>query len=80
MVKVQQVLDDEKRGTKIIMQVHDSIVVDCYPGEEQQVGRHMKHALEHPTLSEWGVELDVPLVADIEIGPSWGEKEPMEVV
>ena len=34
-----------------------------------------KYCLENPGLDRYGVELTVPLVADIEIGPSWGDKE-----
>lgn len=61
--------------SQIIMQVHDSIVVDCAPGEQEKVAPLMKYALEHPNLSRWGVDLRVPLVTDVEAGTSWGDKK-----
>lgn len=78
MIDLQRALKQHRLKSVIVMQVHDSIVVDCFPGEEDKVARLAKTCLEHPDLDRWGVKLRVPLVADIEIGPSWGEKEAVE--
>ena len=59
----------------IDMQVHDSIKIDVYPGEEHDIAFYAKHCLENPSIHRFGVKLTVPLVADVEIGPSWGEME-----
>lgn len=69
------------RGMKslLVMQVHDSILIDCYPGEEDTVAWLAKECLEHPTLERYGVKMQVPLVADVEVGKSWGTKEKIEV-
>jgi DNA polymerase-1 len=65
MNKVQQVLDDEKRATKMIMQVHDELVFEVPEAEVEWV-RH-----EIPRLMAGVAELKVPLLAEIGIGPNW---------
>ena len=65
MVKVQQVLDDEKKGTKMIMQVHDELVFEV-PQEEESWVRH-----EIPRLMAGVAQLKVPLLAEVGVGPNW---------
>ena len=65
MVKVQQVLDDEKRGIKIIMQVHDELVFEVPEAEVDWV----KH--EIPRLMAGVAHLKVPLLAEVGVGPNW---------
>ena len=65
MNKVQQVLDDEKRGTKMIMQVHDELVFEV-PAEEVEWVR-----VEIPRLMAGVAELKVPLLAEIGFGSNW---------
>ncbi|MDP2448341.1 DNA polymerase I [Polaromonas sp.] len=65
MVKVQDVLDAEKRATKMIMQVHDELVFEVPEAEVDWV-RH-----EIPRLMAGVADLKVPLLAEIGIGPNW---------
>lgn len=65
MVKVQQVLDAEKRGTKMIMQVHDELVFEVPEAEVDWV------RTEIPRLMAGVADLKVPLLAEIGIGPNW---------
>ena len=65
MVKVQQVLDAEKRGTKMIMQVHDELVFEVPDAEVDWV----KH--EIPRLMAGVAHLKVPLLAEIGVGENW---------
>jgi DNA polymerase-1 len=65
MVKVQQVLDAEQRGTKMIMQVHDELVFEV-PQSEVEWVRH-----EVPKLMAGVAHLRVPLLAEVGIGPNW---------
>ncbi|MDP1657219.1 MAG: DNA polymerase I [Hylemonella sp.] len=65
MVKVQQVLDAEQRGTKIIMQVHDELVFEV-PESEVDWVRH-----EIPRLMAGVAHLKVPLLAEVGVGPNW---------
>lgn len=65
MVKVQDVLDAEKRATKMIMQVHDELVFEVPEAEVEWV------RTEIPRLMAGVAELKVPLLAEIGIGPNW---------
>jgi DNA polymerase I len=65
MVKVQQVLDAEKRGTKMIMQVHDELVFEVPLNEVDWV----KH--EIPRLMAGVAHLKVPLLAEVGVGENW---------
>ena len=65
MNKVQQVLDDEGRKTKMIMQVHDELVFEV-PDEEVEWVR-----TEIPRLMAEVADLKVPLLAEIGFGPNW---------
>ena len=65
MVKVQQVLDAERRATKMIMQVHDELVFEV-PESEVDWLRH-----EVPRLMASVAQLRVPLLAEIGVGPNW---------
>ena len=65
MVKVQEVLDAEKRGTKMIMQVHDELVFEVPLGEVDW----LKH--EIPRLMAGVAHLKVPLLAEVGVGENW---------
>jgi DNA polymerase-1 len=65
MIKVQNVLDEEKRATKMIMQVHDELVFEVPEVEVEWV------RTEIPRLMAGVAALKVPLLAEIGIGPNW---------
>ena len=65
MNRVQQVLDDEKRGTKMIMQVHDELVFEVPAGEVEWV------RAEIPRIMASVADLKVPLLAEIGVGENW---------
>ncbi len=67
MVKVQQVLDDEKKATKMIMQVHDELVFEVPEAEVSWV----KH--EIPRLMASVAQLRVPLLAEVGVGLNWDQ-------
>ncbi len=65
MVKVQQVLDAEQRGTKMIMQVHDELVFEVPENEVEWL------TVEIPRLMAGVAALQVPLLAEVGVGPNW---------
>ncbi len=65
MNRVQQVLDDEKRATKMIMQVHDELVFEVPAAEVEWV------RTEIPRIMAGVADLKVPLLAEIGIGENW---------
>ncbi len=65
MVAVQQVLDQERRGTKMIMQVHDELVFEVPESEVAWL------RTEIPRLMAGVAQLKVPLLAEVGVGPNW---------
>ena len=53
--------------SKIVMQVHDELIVESVLEELEQVQKYMKDAMENAT------KLKVPLAIDINVGNSWVE-------
>lgn len=67
MVKVFRRLRDEGLEAKLIMQVHDELIVECPAGEAERVKRVLTEEME-------GVfPLDVPLIAEAHEGQNWLE-------
>ena len=67
MVRVYKRLKDEGLNAKLVLQVHDELVVDCPESEREKVEKILKFEMEH------AAELSVPLVADVGTGKSWYE-------
>ena len=65
MVKVQQVFDAQDRASRVIMQVHDELVLEVPEAEVDWV------RTEIPRLMAGVAELRVPLLAEIGMGPNW---------
>jgi DNA polymerase I len=67
MIAVQNAIDTEMRATRIIMQVHDELVMEVPNSETDWVRERV------PQLMASVVQLKVPLVAEIGFGPNWDE-------
>ena len=67
MNAVQQVLDTEQRGTKMIMQVHDELVFEVPEGEVDWL------KTEIPRLMAGVAQLKVPLLAEVGVGANWDQ-------
>ena len=67
MLAVQRAIDDEQRATRIIMQVHDELVLEVPEAEVDWA----REAL--PRLMAGVVQLKVPLVAEVGVGANWEE-------
>ena len=64
--------------SKLILTVHDSIVVDCHPDEEEQVKEVLTWAMEGVTeeaTERWGYEFVLPLKIEISRGKNWLEQD-----
>ena len=67
MVKVFRRLKEEKLQARLIMQVHDELIVECPAGEAEQVRDLLTQEME-------GVyALGVPLTAEAHSGGNWLE-------
>ena len=65
MVRVQENLEKGGFAAKLILQVHDELVVECPAAEVPAVSALLREAMEQI------VKLDVPLVAEVSQGKSW---------
>lgn len=62
MLKVDKALQENNLKSKIVLQIHDEIIVDCYPEEAEAVKAIVKEQMEN------AVDLACPLVAETEEG------------
>ncbi len=67
MVAVQRWLDEKRMATKLVLQVHDELVLEV-PDEELAEIR-----LELPRLMTQVAKLRVPLVVEVGVGANWDE-------
>ncbi len=65
MVKLFDEFNKHNLKSKILVTVHDELVVDCKKDEFKVVTQLMKDVMENV------VKLDVPLIVDIEYGDDW---------
>ena len=67
MVKVSQRLKAESMQAKLILQVHDELIVECPREIAQQVAELVSKKMEEVA------QLSVPLLAEAKWGKSWYE-------
>ena len=67
MIAVQQALDDEGRATRMVMQVHDELVLEV-PDAELAWAREAV-----PRLMAGVAQLKVPLLAEVGVGANWDQ-------
>jgi len=67
MIAVQRTLDDEQRATRMVMQVHDELVLEV-PESELSWAREAI-----PRLMAGVAQLKVPLLAEVGVGANWDE-------
>ena len=69
MRRLHQRLGSERLQAKMLLQVHDELVLEVPHGELETVGLLVREVMES------AYRLDVPLQVDIEAGPNWYEME-----
>jgi len=67
MVKVYNTLKKNKMKSRLIMQVHDELIIETHIDEKDEVEKILKECMET------AVSLKVPLVVDIKTGKNWYE-------
>jgi DNA polymerase I-like protein with 3'-5' exonuclease and polymerase domains len=80
LIKLRREMKKLELKSLIILTVHDSIGLDVHPDEIDVVARLTKECMENPDTNLYGVNITIPLEADVEVGPSWGEKKKYEFV
>ena len=67
MVRVYDRLKKEGLKSKLILQVHDELIIDTLKTEQAQVEKILREEMEN------AVTLSVPLKVDMKAGNSWFE-------
>ena len=65
MVRIDRWLEDEKYQAAMLLQVHDELVFEAPPDEAPRLAAMVKREMEQV------YPIEVPLVADIGMGPNW---------
>ena len=67
MVAVYNQLKEKVPSAKMLLQVHDELIVECDTTDAELVSKIMKETMESV------IKLDVPLKVSVESGTSWGQ-------
>ena len=65
MVRIDQALREAGLQSRLILQVHDELLLECPPEEAEQAAALLREAMED------AIELQVPLVAEVHQGENW---------
>jgi DNA polymerase-1 len=67
MIRIHDAISEENLRSRMLLQVHDELVFEVPPEEVERMGELVRSHMEGV------VELRVPLVVDIGVGPNWLE-------
>lgn len=67
MIRVNQRLKDQKMKSRLVLQVHDELLIEAYEPELDEVQNILKEEMEN------AAELKVPLEIDMHTGDNWYE-------
>lgn len=69
MNKIAASLAETELKTRMLLQVHDELVFEAPLDEVETAAALIKREMENIT----GIDLKVPLIADVGIGDNWGK-------
>ncbi|MEJ6949944.1 DNA polymerase I [Natronospora cellulosivora (SeqCode)] len=69
MIKVYETLEEKEYRARMLLQVHDELVLEVHRDDINEVAKILKYEMEK------AVDLDVPLIADLQLGKNWRDKE-----
>lgn len=67
MLRVSESLEKSGLGARMLLQVHDELVLECPRSEVDETATLLKNALEG------AVEFSIPLIAEVGVGSNWLE-------
>ena len=67
MIEVDRRLEEKKLKARLVLQVHDELLLEVPKAEAEEVGKLLKESMENV------VKLSVPLVAEMTEANSWYE-------
>jgi DNA polymerase-1 len=69
MIDLSEILKEKNLAAKLILQVHDELILEVPENEIEQVGNLLKTTMEN------AFPMSLPIQADIKVGNYWGEKD-----
>jgi DNA polymerase-1 len=67
MISMQRWLDEARLGAKLVMQVHDELVLEVPEGELDAVRDGLRERMQSVA------QLEVPLIVDVGVGANWDQ-------
>lgn len=67
MINLHDALHDYRDSTRMLLQVHDELVLEVDRPNLETIARLVKQTMEH------AAELNVPIVVDVSSGPNWDD-------
>jgi DNA polymerase-1 len=67
LVRIDQALEEEAMASRLILQVHDEVILEVPPGEEDRAAKLTLDAMRG------AAELSVPLEVNLAWGSNWAE-------
>ena len=67
MIKIQDLINNDKSDIKMILQVHDELIFEVKKGFADEALENIK------SLMESSIKLDIPLIVDANTGANWNE-------
>jgi DNA polymerase-1 len=67
MIQVQRALEQEKLRARLVLQVHDELVLEVPDEEVETIRRLLPQKMEHVAV------LRVPLIVEVGVGRNWDE-------
>ena len=65
MIEVNKKLEEEKLNAKLILQIHDELLIECEIEEKEEVKKILKESMEN------AVELSIPLEVEVSEADNW---------
>ena len=65
MIEVNKKLEEEKLNAKLILQIHDELLIECKIEEKEEVKKILKESMEN------AVKLSIPLEVEVSEADNW---------
>ena len=65
MIEVNKKLEEEKLNAKLILQIHDELLIECEIEEKEEVKKILKESMEN------AVKLSIPLEVEVSEADNW---------
>ncbi len=72
MIKIDNILEEKKTQTRMLLQIHDELIFECSKNEEKDIKKIIKEAMISISSSEHHM-FSIPLEVSINSGNNWGE-------